>query len=131
MELLYKELSYDVVGAAMSVHRELKWGFLEKVYQEAFAIELKMRNIPFEREKNLELTYKGQKLNSTYIADFVIDNKIIVELKATDGITSSHISQTLNYLNATGLSLGIIINFGTSSLQYERVINNKNDNPNS
>ncbi len=123
MDLLYKELSYDVIGAAMAVHSELGHGFLEKVYQEALAIELSLRDIKFEREKKLNLMYKGHSLVAPYYADFVIDNKIIVELKALDSISPSHIAQTLNYLRATRLKLGLIVNFGTTSLQYERVIN--------
>ncbi|MCQ2207667.1 MAG: GxxExxY protein [Paludibacteraceae bacterium] len=123
MDILYKELSYNIVGAAMTVHSEMGNGFLEKVYQESLAIELNLRGIPFEREKRLNLLYKGHHLNCPYYADFIIDNKIIVELKAVNEIQHSHISQTLNYLRATNLKLGIVINFGATTLQYQRVIN--------
>ena len=121
-KLLYKEETYKIVGACMDVHRELGCGFLEAVYQEALAIEFANRNIPFEQEKLLRISYKGQLLQKEYKADFVCFNSIIIELKALGKLAPEHYAQTLNYLKITGYKLGLIINFGTTSLQYKRVI---------
>ncbi|HOT90767.1 MAG TPA: GxxExxY protein [Anaerolineae bacterium] len=121
VEILYKELSYDIVGAAMEVHRILGPGFLEAVYEASLAHELGLRGLPFERQKRLPVTYKEQ-LVGDYIADLVIDNKIILELKAISRISDAHRAQAHHYLAATGLRLAIILNFGASSLEHERVI---------
>lgn len=120
-ELLYKELSYAVVGAAMEVHKVLGAAFLESVYQRALAYELTIRNIPFEEQKRLDVQYKGQTVGE-YKADFVVDDKIILEIKAASAIVSEHESQALNYLAAAGYRLAIILNFGTTSLQYRRIV---------
>lgn len=124
MSMLYRDLSYKVVGAAMAVHNELGCGFMEKVYQEALAIELSERNIPYEREKLIKILYHGQVLQCPYIADFIVDGKIILELKALSDMNIGLVkAQLLNYLKATHLSLGIILNFGVTSLFVERVVN--------
>ena len=120
--LIYKEESYKIVGACFEVHKELGQGFLEAVYQEALAIEFKNKNIPFEKEKELEITYKGKKLFKKYYADFVCFDKIIIELKALSKLTTEHEAQVLNYLKATGFKLGILVNFGSSSLEYRRLV---------
>jgi GxxExxY protein len=120
--LIYKQEAYEVIGAAMEVHNELGCGFLEAVYQEALEIEFQRQHIPYQREKNLHILYKGDKLNKQYSADFVCHNKIIVELKALSALTSEHEAQILNYLKATGYKLGILINFGIKSLQYKRIV---------
>ena len=106
----------------MEVHKELGCGFLESVYQEAFEIELQKQNIPYEREKLLNIYYKGIKLNKRYSADFVCYDKIVVELKALSALTTDHEAQVLNYLKVTGLKLGLLFNFGSRSLQYKRLI---------
>ncbi len=106
----------------MEVQNELGTGFLEPVYQEALAIELKTRGIPFEREKELTINYKGTILEKKYYADFVCYQDIIVELKAVDNLRDEHISQVLNYLHATKMKLGYIINFGVKPLQRKRVV---------
>lgn len=121
-DLIYKQEAYDIIGATMEVHHELGCGFLEAIYQEALEIEFQRQNIPCEREKCLNVFYKGDKLNKYYSADFVCYNKIIVELKALSTLTSEHEAQILNYLKATGIKLGILINFGTKSLQYKRIV---------
>jgi GxxExxY protein len=121
--LIYKEESYDIVGAAMTVHSELGSGFLEAVYQEALAIELELRNIPFKREEKISIYYKGQILDKHYFADFICHDNIIIETKTTDNLTSVHEAQLINYLVATGKQLGILINFGAQSLQTKRIIN--------
>ena len=119
--LLLKEESYKIIGAAMEVHRLLGCGFVEAIYQEALEKELALREIPFEREKELTVSYKGNTLTKTFKADFVCYNKIILELKAVRAFTDEHYAQMYNYLRASGMDLGILINFGTASIEYERV----------
>jgi len=122
MELKYKEEVYEIVGAAMEVHRILGAGFLEAVYQEALEKEFIMSNIPYEREKQLRISYKGQELSKYYVADFFCYENIIVEVKALSSLTNEHLSQVINYLKATNKDLGLLINFGQQSLQYKRVV---------
>ena len=118
-----KEEAYAITGAAMQVYNVMGPGFLEAVYQEALAEEFKMRGIPFEREKELKIYYKGIQLKQTYRADFVCYGDIILELKAVADLDDSHRSQVYNYLKATGFQLGIIYNFGHyDGLQYERKV---------
>ena len=109
----------------MAVHKELGCGFLEQVYQAALAIELKERGIEFEREKILESYYKGVKLGIFYKADFVCYKKIIVELKAVKDLQPEHKAQLLNYLKTSGMELGLLINFGQTSLQVKRIVKTK------
>ena len=124
MELIYSKESYAINGAAMEVYNQLSHGFLEPVYQEAFEKELILREIPYEREKELTISYKGQVLRQTYRADFICYGKIIVELKALSELKEVHRSQVYNYLRATGFELGILVNFGNSmGLERERIIN--------
>ena len=120
--VIYREMSYAIVGAAMEVHKLLGSGFLEKVYQKALARELTLRGISFEEYKQLTVRYKGVVVGE-YEADFVIDGKIILELKAVQEIHLKHMAQTRHYLTATGFDLGIVLNFGTTSLQYKRAVN--------
>ena len=121
VEILFIELSFKIIGCAMEVHRVLGPGFLEVVYLNSLAQELTLLGIPFESQKHLPVCYKG-KLVGEYIADIIVDNKIILELKAVSRLNSSHTAQALNYLTATGLRLAIIINFGAGSLQSQRVV---------
>ena len=124
MELIYSKESYAINGAAMEVYNQLSHGFLEPVYQEAFEKELILRKIPYEREKELTISYKGQVLRQTYRADFICYGTIIVELKALSELKEVHRSQVYNYLCATGFELGILVNFGNSmGLERERIIN--------
>ena len=120
-EFLYKELTYAVIGAAMEVHRILGPGFLEAVYQTALAHELILRGIPFETQVRLPVTYKGMPAGE-YIADIVVDGKLILELKAVSMLNGSHQAQAMNYLAATGYRLALLLNFGAASLQHQRVI---------
>jgi len=123
MELLYKEEVFNIVGAAIEVHRELGPGFLEAVYQEAFEIELASRNIPFESQKHLHISYKGGLLQKEYVADLVAYDKIVVEIKALERLSGTEQSQILNYLKATGFKVGVLINFGADGkLEWERFI---------
>jgi len=120
-EIIYKELSYKVVGCAMEVHKELGSGFLESVYEAAMVVELEKQGIPFQLQKQFPVIYKGVPVKD-FAADLVIDDKIIVELKAISKLGAIERAQVINYLKATGLKLGLLINFGQTSLQYERLI---------
>ena len=115
MELIFKDEIYAIMGAAMDVHRELGSGFLESVYQEALEMELTGRQIPFESQKPIRITYKGETLKKDFIADLICFGKTIVELKAQDSLSGKEEAQVLNYLKATGIKLGVIINFGKPS----------------
>ncbi len=122
-ELLLREEVYAIVGAAMEVHTELGNGFLEAVYHAALKLELATRNIPFESEKPLPVFYKGQKLNAEYRADMICYGQVIVELKALEKLTGKEESQVLNYLKATGLRVGVLINFGSrGKLEWRRLV---------
>ena len=116
--------TYRIIGAAMTVHRELGCGFLEAVYQEALEKEFDIENIPYEREKKLPIQYRGQILNTTYQADFVCFGAIIVELKALKQLTGTEEAQVINYLKASSLGKALLINFGTPQLRYKRFVNN-------
>lgn len=120
-EILYKELSFLIIGAAMEVHRILGPGYLEAVYQAALAQELTRRGIAFEQFKRLAVEYKGA-IVGDYIADFVVDGKIILEIKAVSEFHPKHEAQAINYLTATKLRLAILLNFGAESLQHKRII---------
>lgn len=124
-ELIFKVEAYNIIGAAMKVHKELGCGFLEQMYQEALQIELKKRKIQFEREAPLSITYDGVVLNKQYTADFICYHKIIVELKAVKELDNIHEAQVFNYLKATGFKLGLLINFGEHSLEYKRIVKEK------
>ncbi len=118
--VIYPQESYNIIGAAMKVHSELGPGFTEKVYQDALEIELRERSIPFRREVELHASYKNNILNSTFIPDFICYDKIIVELKAVTELNDIHRSQAMNYAKVAGMQLTLLINFGESSLVYER-----------
>ena len=121
VQLKYSDETYQIIGAAMEVHKTIGCGFTEPLYQEAFEQELQLREIPFQREKSFHVTYKGKELKIEFRPDFVCFDKIIVELKAVDDFADEHFAQVYNYLKATGLSLGLLINFGKKSLDYKRV----------
>lgn len=120
-ELLYRQLSFDIIGAAMEVHRTLGPGFLEAVYQNSLAHELSLRQIPFVEKKALPVLYKGR-LVGDYEADIVVDDKIILELKAVSEFHPKHAAQAANYLAATGYRLALLLNFGADSFQSRRII---------
>jgi len=110
----------------MNVQNELGCGFLEAVYQEALSIEFNHNNIPFQKEKPLNIYYKERLLTKKYVADYICFDQIIVELKAMDSLAPEHTAQVLNYLKATGCTLAILLNFGSKSLMYKRVIMSEN-----
>jgi GxxExxY protein len=119
--ILYKDLSYSIVAAAIQVWKTLGFGFLEKVYENSLVIELRKRGVPCEQQKHLQVFYDGQNVGD-YATDIVVEDKIILELKSAKAIDDSHIAQTLHYLKATGLRLGIILSFGPEKMDYKRVI---------
>jgi GxxExxY protein len=120
-ELLYGDLCFQVVGAAMEVHRVLGPGFLEAVYESALAHELQLRNIPFRRQVGIEVTYKDLAIGE-YRIDMLVDEKIVLEIKAVSTLTAAHEAQAHHYLAATGLRLALLLNFGSSSLRFRRMI---------
>jgi len=123
VDLLYKDESFRIIGSCMAVHKKLGSGFLESVYMEALEIQFNHDDIPFMKEKKLRILYDNIILDKYFKADFLCFDEIIVELKSTPFIHSNDVAQVLNYLKATGLKLGILVNFGEKSLTYKRVIN--------
>lgn len=122
-ELIYREEVFQIIGAAIEVHKVLGNGFLEAVYQEAFEYELRLRNIPSVSQHPLKIQYKTHVLNKEYIADLVCFSSIIVELKALQKLTGNEESQVINYLKATGMRVGLLINFGSSGkLEWKRLV---------
>jgi len=121
--------TYAIIGAAMEVHRELGHGFLEAVYQEALAVELAARGIPFQREVPLRVKYKNQLLVCTYKADFICFGEILVELKAIEKLGDADKSQVINYLNAVKFTRALLFNFGSPGLEYQRLVLNHPDQP--
>ena len=114
---------YQVIGAAMDVYYRLGCGFLEPVYQEAMEIELGRRQIPFEAQQRLTIEYKGQPLKKEYVADLICFGQIIAELKVCEGLTSREVAQIINYMKATGMHVGLLINFGSSvKLEWKRYV---------
>jgi len=125
-ELIYKDESYRIVGACFEVYREKGCGFLEPVYQECMEIELRLQGVPFVPQKPLALEYKGCPLRSKYQPDFVCYDRIVLEIKAVTELTDEHRAQVLNYLKATELRLGLLVNFGHyPKAQVERIVTGK------
>lgn len=121
-DLIYKEECYRLVGLCMEVHKILGKGFSESIYKDALETELQNAGIQYEREKEYEVSYKNRILKHKYRADFVVYNKIILEIKAATNVVEGHVKQTLNYVKAANIQLGIIINFGEDSLKYKRIV---------
>jgi GxxExxY protein len=115
--------TYSVIGAAMEVHKVLSHGFLESVYQEAHEEEFQAQNIPYKKEFDIPVRYKNKTLNQSFRADFLCYDNLIVELKAIKKITNIEEAQLLNYLKATGISKGLLLNFGAPSLEIKRYAN--------
>lgn len=125
-EIIYKEESYKIIGACFEVYNQKGFGFTEPVYQECLEIELALQNIPFVAQSEIQLEYKGRILEQFFKPDFICFDKIIVEIKAVSNLNEAHISQTLNYLNATNYELALLINFGEyPKLNYKRIANDK------
>lgn len=121
--------TYAIIGAAMEVHREMGRGFLEPVYQSAFEVELGLQHIPFDREKPVPVYYKDIRLDCGYRLDFLCYDSVIVEAKALPALTSREESQLLNYLKATRLHVGLLINFGTDKLEWKRMVWGREEDP--
>jgi len=119
---LYEKLTYDIIGAAMEVHRTLGPGFLEYVYEEALCYEFEQRDINFERQKELDIYYKDLLIPKKYKVDIVVEDKVIIELKATSGLTEIDEAQLINYLKATRKKIGLLLNFGKKELETKRRI---------
>ncbi len=122
-QFIYGRETYNIIGAAMEVHRTLGLGFVESVYQEAMEIELEKQNIPFIPQKKIQIRYKDVLLNQYFVADLFCYDKIIVELKAVSTVLPEHEAQIINYIHATGMKLGMLLNFGSESLYYKRFPN--------
>jgi len=121
-ELVYTEECYKLIGGCFEVYEEKGGGFRESVFQECLELEFGIQGIPFDRQRDLRLEYKGHLLKQGFVADFVCYDKIIVELKAVSNLTDEHRAQVLNYLNATGYRLALLVNFGHHpKLEWERI----------
>jgi GxxExxY protein len=123
-DLKRDEETYAVIGAAMTVHRELGHGFLESVYQEAVERELKEMGIPYRREVQISIFYKNQKMESSFRVDFICYDRLIIELKALSQISGTEEAQLINYLKASKIPKGLLLNFGSPQLQYKRLVFN-------
>ncbi len=121
-EIIHKKLSFDIMEAVFEVHNELGPGYSEGIYESALAKEFKDRSIKYERQKIIEIYYKGEKIGE-YRLDMVVENKVILELKAVSALNEVFGAQVLSYLKATGLRLGILINFGGKKIEYKRIVN--------
>lgn len=121
-DILYPQESYNIVGAIIEVHKRLGCGFLEKVYQEALAVEFQVRGIPYEREKHLAIQYRDRMLDTDYMADFVCYDKINVELKAVENLTDVHRAQVMNYLKMSNMRLGLLVNFNVDFIRPQRIV---------
>jgi GxxExxY protein len=123
VNIVYKEDSYKIMGACFEVYNEKGFGFHEAVYQECMELELGFQSIPFQSQQELKLNYTGHALKQKYIPDILCFDTIVVELKAVSALTDEHRGQVLNYLRATGMNLGLLINFGTpKKLEWERIV---------
>jgi GxxExxY protein len=123
----FDQRTFSIIGAAMKVHRELGHGFLEVVYQKAFACELGQQGLPFQTEVEIPVFYRGHALGVNYRADFVCFSNILIEIKALQKLTTIEDAQVINYLKATGFHTGLLLNFGSSSLHYKRLLWDKNN----
>ncbi|MEW6005844.1 MAG: GxxExxY protein [Stygiobacter sp.] len=121
-QIIYKEEAFKIIGCCLEVHKELGKGFNEVIYKDALEIEFQIKDIEYKREKEYDIAYKGHILPRKYYADFVLMDKIILEIKAIEMLTDSNIKQILNYLATSKLRLGLLVNFGEDSLKYKRII---------
>ncbi len=124
VDLIYEELTYKIRGALFEVYKEKGCGFLEGVYQECLEIEFEMQDISFVAQHPLRLSYKGRPLKKKFIPDFIVEEKLVIEIKATKDITDEYRAQVQNYLKATGYKLALLVNFGHyPQIQIERIAN--------
>jgi len=128
--MIYPNESYSIIGSCFHVYKDKGSGFLEPVYQECLAIEFEVQGIPYVAQRELRLTYRGRALNKTYKPDFICFEKIIVEIKAVPHIADEHRAQVINYLHASEMQLGLLVNFGHyPKLEYERIVLTKRRHP--
>ena len=127
MEYKHSDLTHSIIGCAMKVHSTLGNGFQEVIYQRALAIELEKAGITFRREQEMDIFYDGHNIGIRRV-DFLVDNKVMVELKALTALEDVHMAQAINYLEAYNLEIGLLINFGAKSLQFKRLISSKDGN---
>ena len=121
-----EEETYKIIGICMEVHRILGPGLLEVIYKDALEIEFRENNIPFEREKEFIIEYKGHTLKKRFYADFVVFDNIILEIKSCESFNNSHITQCLNYLKVSQSKLALLVNFNKTSLEHKRIVMSKN-----
>ncbi|ASS49950.1 MAG: NADH:ubiquinone oxidoreductase [Candidatus Fluviicola riflensis] len=121
-QFILKQETYEIIGSCMEVHKKMGAGFSEVIYKEALEIEFIHRGIHFEREKKFSVEYRGQKLQHSYFADFIVLDKVILEVKAVSNLTDAHVAQTLNYLRVSGCNVGLLINFNEDRLAYQRLV---------
>ncbi len=123
MDMKHEDLTYKIIGCAMEVHKHLGNGFQEVIYQRALAIELGLQDISYIREQEMSIHYKGVDIGTRRV-DFFVEEQIMVEIKAIINLENVHLAQAMNYVEAYGLEIGLLLNFGAKSLQYKRVHNN-------
>ncbi len=121
-DLVYKDEVYKIIACCFEVHNNLGKGLLEAVYKDALMVEFKLKSISFERERKFEIDYKGVILPHYYLADFLVENKIIIEVKAQSGLAEDHYKQILNYLALSKRKLGLLVNFGEDKLKFKRIV---------
>ena len=121
-DLIYKEEAYNIIGMCMNVYNELGHGFSEIVYKDALSLEFEANTVYFEREKEYPVYYMGVLLDHKFYADFVLMNKIILEIKCVKSLAEEHISQSINYLKVSNNKLALLVNFGRNKLEYQRVV---------
>lgn len=122
-QIIYREEAYEIIGACFEVYKEKGHGFSEGVFQECLELELKSQALPFVAQQHISLEYKGTPLKQSLVPDFVVHDKIILEIKAVREIVDEHRAQVLNYLKASGFRLGLLVNFGHyPKAQYERLV---------
>jgi len=122
MVLIYEKESYEIIGVCLEVYNELGKGFSEIVYKDAIEYEFQLRNMPYNREKTFKIKYKDKISPHSYDADFIVFNKIALEVKTIEQLVRGNVRQTLNYLAASELKLGLLVNFGEDSLKHKRII---------
>jgi len=120
-ELLYEDVTRDIIGAAFEVQKTLGYGFLEKVYENAMVVELRMRSRKVEQQVSIDVVYKGERIGH-YVADLVVDGVVLVEIKTGKAYDSRHEAQLLHYLKATGIKVGLLINFGEEKCEFKRMV---------
>ncbi|MGZ3864287.1 MAG: GxxExxY protein [Bacteroidia bacterium] len=124
-DLIHPDLSYVLIGIAFAVHNELGSGHLEKIYQRAFAKELGAKNLKYQEQYQYDVYYKGESIGKSFL-DFLVENKVIIELKRNDKYSAKNIEQVSNYLKVSGLQLAILIHFGADGVKFKRIVNAKN-----